>query len=337
MTIAMTRHATIRRRNIPHQRESNEYYTLYGDNTEQRFEAPSQRKLYLKLERRQFIALFGDFDTGLSTTELTRYERRFNGIKSEYQGEHVLYNVFATETDQTFSRDELQGDGTSGLYRLSRAPIIGNSEIVRIEIRDRVDPALVLSSQTMNRFLDYNIDYLDGTIFFKQPVPSRDPEFNLIYIVAEYESASTAAGDMIAGGRAAVRTSGHGIEVGVSHINDGQQAAEGDLSGVDIRWQPTASTLVRAELAESNTEIAGNQLSGTAEALSIEHRSERLDLRVYHREVDQDFGLGQQSTAEQGIRIRRGRTARAERSIVCQRAGVDAGKPETGASASGER
>ena len=145
----------------------NEYYTLYGDNTEQRFEAPSQRKLYLKLERRQFVALFGDFDTGLSTTELTRYERRFNGIKSEYQGEHVAYNVFATETDQTFSRDELQGDGTSGLYRLSRAPIIGNSEIVRIEVRDRFDPALVLSSQTMSRFLDYNIDYLDGTIFLQ--------------------------------------------------------------------------------------------------------------------------------------------------------------------------
>ncbi len=280
----------------------NDYYTLYGDNTEQRFEAPSQRKLYLKLERQQFVALFGDYDTGLSTTELTRYERRFNGIKSEYEGEHVAYNVFAAETDQTFSRDELQGDGTYGLYRLSRAPIIGNSEIVRIEVRDRFDPALVLSSQTMNRFLDYNIDYLDGTIFFKQPVPSRDPEFNLIYIVAEYESASTAEGDLIAGGRAAVRTADRSIEVGVSHINDGQQAAEGDMSGVDVRWQPTASTLVRAELAESNTEVAGNQLSGTAEALSVEHRSEWLDLRVYHREIDQDFGLGQQSTAEKGIR-----------------------------------
>ncbi len=280
----------------------NEYYTLYGDNTEQRFEAPSQRKLYLKLERQQFVALFGDFDTGLSTTELTRYERRFNGVKSEYHGNHLAYNVFATETDQSFSRDELQGDGTSGLYRLSRAPIIGNSEIVRIEVRDRFDPAVVLSSQTMNRFLDYNIDYLDGTIFFKQPVPSRNAEFNLIYIVAEYESGSSAGGDLIAGGRAAVRTSDNGFEVGVSHINDGQQAAGGDLTGVDIRWQAGAGTLIRAELAESNTEIAGNQLSGAAEALSIEHRSEHLDLRAYHKEVDQDFGLGQQSAAEKGIR-----------------------------------
>ncbi|MCI0517692.1 MAG: hypothetical protein L0Y45_07655, partial [Woeseiaceae bacterium] len=280
----------------------NEYYTLYGDNTEQRFEAPSQRKLYLKLERRQFVALFGDFDTGLSTTELTRYERRFNGIKSEFQGEHVSYNVFATETDQTFTRDEVQGDGTSGLYRLSRAPIIGNSETVRIEVRDRFDTARVLSSQAMNRYLDYNIDYLDGTIYFKQPVPSRDAEFNLVYIVAEYESETTAAGDMIAGGRATVRTADGGIEVGVSYIDDGQQAAPGDMTGVDIRWQATDGTLIRAELAESNTEVAGSQFSGSAEALIIEHRSEHLDLNVYHREIDQDFGLGQQSTAERGIR-----------------------------------
>lgn len=279
-----------------------EYYTLYGDNTEQRFEAPSQRKLYLKLERRQFIALFGDFDTGLSTTELTRYERRFNGIKSEYQGERYSYNVFATETDQTFFRDELQGDGTSGLYRLSRAPIIGNSEIVRIEVRDRFDTARVVSTQTLSRFLDYNIDYLDGTMFFKQPVPSRDPDFNLIYIVAEYESTSSPEDDLIAGGRATVRTADNAFEVGVSHIDDGQQGAAGDLSGVDIRWQAGAGTLLRAELAGSNTEVAGNTLSGTAEALSIEHRSQHLDLRAYHKEVDQDFGLGQQSTAERGIR-----------------------------------
>ncbi|HSD70490.1 MAG TPA: OmpA family protein, partial [Woeseiaceae bacterium] len=280
----------------------NEYYTLYGDNTEQRFEAPSQRKLYLKLERRQFVALFGDFDTGLSTTELTRYERRFNGIRSEYQGEHVSYNVFATETDQSFTRDEVQGDGTSGLYRLSRAPIIGNSETVRIEVRDRFDPARVLSSQAMNRYLDYNIDYLDGTIFFKQPVPSRDAEFNLVYIVAEYESETTAAGDVIAGGRATVRTAGGGIEVGLSYIDDGQQAAPGDMTGVDLRWQATDGTLIRAELAESNTEVAGSRFSGSAEALIIEHRSEHLDLNAYHREIDQDFGLGQQSTAERGVR-----------------------------------
>ena len=42
--------------------EPDRYYLLYGDGTEQRFEAATQNKLYLKIERRQFVALFGDFE-----------------------------------------------------------------------------------------------------------------------------------------------------------------------------------------------------------------------------------------------------------------------------------
>ncbi|MGB5625841.1 MAG: OmpA family protein, partial [Woeseiaceae bacterium] len=81
--------------------DPNAYYSLYADVSEQRFEAASQRKLYVKIERQQFYALFGDFDTGLSVTELTRYQRRFNGLKSEYRGSNVGYTVFAAETDQS--------------------------------------------------------------------------------------------------------------------------------------------------------------------------------------------------------------------------------------------
>ena len=52
--------------------DPNQYYTLYGDASETRVETPSQRPLYLKLERKQFFALFGDYTTGLTTTELSR-------------------------------------------------------------------------------------------------------------------------------------------------------------------------------------------------------------------------------------------------------------------------
>ena len=144
--------------------DPNAYYTLYGDNSEQRFEAPSQRKLYLKLERNQFVALFGDYSTGLSTTDLSRYERRLNGVKTEYYGQNFTVSAFAAETDQSFVRDEIQGDGTSGLYRLTGTPIIGNSETIRIEVRDRFDTGTVLSSQTLSWFIDYNLDPFNGTL-----------------------------------------------------------------------------------------------------------------------------------------------------------------------------
>ncbi|MCZ6618563.1 MAG: OmpA family protein [Gammaproteobacteria bacterium] len=278
------------------------FYSLYADESEQRFEASSQRKLYVKLERDQFLALFGDFNTGLSVTELARYQRSFNGFKAEYHGDNVGYSVFATETDQSFVRDEIRGDGTSGLYRLGSAPIITNSESVRIEVRDRFDTARVLSSISMSRFLDYNLDALDGTMFFKKPVQSRDASFNPIFIVVEYESNAAANKDVIAGGRASLRNDRDTLEVGISHIDEGQQGVEADLSGIDFRWRATDTTLVKAEFARTNRTVAGVEQQADAYLVSVEHRGERSDVRAYVKKVEQNFGLGHQSAAESGVK-----------------------------------
>ncbi|HET9445177.1 MAG TPA: OmpA family protein, partial [Steroidobacteraceae bacterium] len=196
--------------------EPDRFYTLYGDMTEQRFEAATSRKLFLKLERRQFAALFGDFETGLTLTELTPYSRTFTGLKSDYAGERFGYSAFAAESEQGYVKDELQGDGASGLYRLSRRPIILNSDKIRLEVRDRFRSEVVVESRPLSPFVDYSIDYLNGTLFFKQPVPSRDPDFNPVYIVAEYEVLNGGEAQMTAGGRASVKLANDSVEIGAS-------------------------------------------------------------------------------------------------------------------------
>ncbi len=277
-------------------------YTLYADASEQRFEASSQRKLYVKIERNQYVALFGDFDTGLSVTDLARYERRFNGFKSDYRGKNLGLTVFAANSDQAFRRDELRGDGTSGLYRLTAAPIVANSEVVRLEVRDRFDTSRVVSETRLSRFLDYNLDTMAGTVFFKQPVPVRDIEFNPVYIVIEYETLTNGAEDLVAGGRGSIRFADDRVEVGVSHVNDDATGAEADLTGVDLRWQVDERTLVTAEYAESNAVLAGTAQSGVAHSVEIEHNGERADVRAFMREVGDGFGLGYQSAADRGFR-----------------------------------
>ena len=127
----------LRRQGLLSTIDPDQFYTLYGDGTRQAYDASSADKLYLKLERDQFYAMFGDFTTGLDDGELTRYHRTLNGLKVEYQGELFEANAFAAETQQSFARDEIQGDGTSGLYRLSRRGIAINGERVRIEVRNR--------------------------------------------------------------------------------------------------------------------------------------------------------------------------------------------------------
>lgn len=279
-----------------------QYYPLYADTSEQRYEAPSQRKLYVKLERGQFNLLFGDFDSGLSVTDLARYERRFNGLRAEYRGETLGYTAFAAESNQAYHRDEIRGDGTSGLYRLSSAPLVMNSETVRIEVRDRLDSARVVSETRLARFLDYDLDPLRGTVFFKQPVPSRDLQFNPVYIVVEYETVSAADDDIVAGARVSARTAGDAVEVGVTGVRDDTSGAEAELQGIDLRWQVNAQTLVKAEYAESNAVKGGLERDGAAHSIEIEHNGERVDLDAYIREVDEGFGVGYQSAADRGFR-----------------------------------
>ncbi|MGB5346296.1 MAG: OmpA family protein [Woeseia sp.] len=282
--------------------DPNANYPLYADTSEQRFEAPSQRKLYVKLERSQFYALFGDYDTGLSVTDLARYERRFNGFKSEYRGDNIGYSVFAAQSNQGFHRDENQGDGTSGLYRLSFAPLITNSDKVRIEIRDRFDSGQVLSTTTQHRFLDYTLDAENGTLFFKRPVPSRDFNFNPVYIVVEYESASAADDDLVAGGRVSISNAAATIEAGATYVSDATAGAEADLSGIDLRWQVNPQAQFKAEIAHSNAIVAGLPVAGAAQSLQFEFNGEKADVRAFVREVENDFGLGYQSAADQGFR-----------------------------------
>ena len=42
-------------------------------------------------------------------------------------------------------------------------------------------------------------------MFFKQPVPSRDPNFNPVFIIAEYEVLNGGEEQLTAGGRAALK------------------------------------------------------------------------------------------------------------------------------------
>ncbi|MBI5885202.1 MAG: OmpA family protein [Deltaproteobacteria bacterium] len=278
------------------------YYTVYGDASGQRYDAASARNIYVKVERERFYALFGDYETGLTVTELAKYNRNFNGLKSEYMGEHAQWNVFVSDTNQAFKRDELRGDGTSGIYRLSRRNIIMNSETVTIETRDRFHSEVVISSVRLTRHLDYNIDYDSGTIDFRTPIYGRDDNLNPVYIVAEYES-NDAASDMSYnyGGRGAVRLLDNALETGVSLIHEGGVGGKADLSGVDATVNIDDKTKFRAEYAETKTDRYNSVLEGNAFLAEMTHKYESYEDKVYVRQQTQEFGIGQQKGSEAGM------------------------------------
>ncbi|MGA9164567.1 MAG: hypothetical protein WBZ31_08895, partial [Thiobacillus sp.] len=277
------------------------YYTLYADSTQPGFDAASSSKLYLKIERRQFYALFGDFDTGLTVTEYSRYSRSLTGVKSEYHGERFAYNAFASQTSQAFVKDELRGNGTSGLYRLTRGNIVGNSDKITIESRDRFQSQNVVSSQTLVRYLDYDIDYLQGTLFFKKPIPNRDAQFNPVYIMAEYEAKDSSDEKVTGGGRASFKPTANS-EIGLSYIHQGTVGDSGNLGGMDFNYLVTDQTRIQGEYARSNSQGLINSFSGNAWKVEALHQSDTLNARVYARQQDSGFGFGQQANSETGTR-----------------------------------
>ncbi|MDH3643721.1 MAG: hypothetical protein OES38_16575, partial [Gammaproteobacteria bacterium] len=276
--------------------DPNRFYTLYGDGAQQRYDAESRRKLYLKLEREEFAGLFGDFETGFDDTEFTRYARALNGLQGDYYGDDWEISAFASETEQGYFRDEIRGDGTSGIYRLRNRSLIANSERVRIVTRDRFKTELVIEEVSLTRYLDYTIDYDAGTLIFKQPVFSQDQSFNPIFIEVEYEVAAEGATDeLVAGTRIAYQLDDRESELALTYVDDGTAGREGNLLGLDLLWDLTPGTRLKAEAARTDTDAAGE---ARAYLLEVEHQGAKLAGRAYYREQQGAFGLGQQTALE---------------------------------------
>ncbi len=282
------------------------YYTIYADRNETRYDAASVRKLYLRLERPQFYAMFGDIETGISEPELARYQRALNGGKAEYRGRNVAATAFVADTPYRFRRDEIQGNGLTGPYPLGARDILPNSERIVIETRDRLHSERIVDSVILSRHVDYDIDYLSGTVRFREPVLSRSPALDPHFIVAEYEVDGVGQRVLNAGGRVSYQSSDEKLRVGATFIHDEDGNAKTNLGGVDARYRPTIETELRAELAVSDAKATNGSTTaqGTAKAwlIEAEHHSSNVDFLAYVREREAGFGTGQLNSSENGTR-----------------------------------
>ncbi|HBS36369.1 MAG TPA: hypothetical protein DEA50_15030 [Parvularcula sp.] len=282
-----------------------ERYPLFGDRSTQEFEAQSRYPVYLKAEKNAFRGVFGDFDTGLSEAKLSRYSRRLSGLSADYQGERFEFTAFATDTNQAFVRDELAADGTSGRYQLSAAPLVRNSETITIETRDRFRPDVIVSSVTLARYADYEIDFDTGEIIFRLPVPASDAAFNPNVILVDYETSAPVDRALTAGGRGAVKFLGGRGEAGATFIHEedaGAGAETTDLAGADVVVNLSEATELRAEYARSFADGAAGSTEADAILAEVVHTGDRVDAKAYFSDVSAGFGLEQQTSAQVGVR-----------------------------------
>jgi uncharacterized repeat protein (TIGR01451 family) len=285
--------------------DPNAYYTLYGDRTFQENDAESRYPVYVKLEKDMFQAVFGDYNTDLTDTQLGRYSRRLSGLKTAYESDRLSVTAFAAESDQSFVKDEIAADGTSGPFRLRNAPLIRSSEILTIETRDRFRPDVLVNVQTLQRYTDYEIDYVTGEIFFRSPIAATDSGFNPNVIVADYETEASGERTITAGGRIAARFAGGALETGLTVIHEedgnGENTGPSDLIGVDATLRLNDKTEIIAEYAESQSNTSEGDTNGSALLIEATRRDDNYSVTGYYRSESADFGIGQQSSSTSAL------------------------------------
>lgn len=280
------------------------YYTVFGDASARQFDAASREKLYIRIETATFHALYGDFQTAFNQTRLASYNRTATGVRAEARVGQIKAQGFAAEIASRFQRQEIQGQGISGPYSLASRRILANSERVTLEVRDRFRPEQIVSSRTLARFTDYDIDLLAGTIRFAAPVLSRDENLNPQFIVIEFETDGAGEAELNAGVRADWTSEGGRVRIGATALTDAGledragQARRTDMGSLDLLARVAENTEVRAEVALSRSE--GEMATGWL--AEVQHQTGELDVIAYARQIDADYGIGQQNAVERGRR-----------------------------------
>ncbi|WP_165362090.1 carboxypeptidase-like regulatory domain-containing protein [Qipengyuania thermophila] len=274
------------------------YYTVYADGSGRGFDAPSREKLYVRLEGRTFYALYGDFVAAFDQTLLGRYVRTLTGVKAEALVGDAQVQAFAAEAQSRARREDIQGNGLSGPYRLGSRAILANSERVVIEVRDRIRPEIVIARRELVRFADYSIDLAAGTLRLAAPLLSRDADLNPQFLVVDYEVDTLAgSGDWTGGARATIAPVDD-VRLGVTVLSESDGAENVRLAAADLRASLGDATEVRAEFGVT----ARGAETASAWLAEVEHRTGSMDLLGYVRSVDAAYGVGQQNGAELGWR-----------------------------------
>ena len=250
------------------------HYPTFGDDGTVEENAPTSGKFYLKLNKGENHALWGNFKVGYVDNELALVERGLYGGNLHFQTdattrfgeERGALDGFAAQPGTVSSRESFRGTGGS-LYFLKRQDLLVGSERVQIEVRDK-DSGLVMSVVNLSPSLDYDIDYLQGRILLSEPMSSTVEDSLLVrssglsgneaWLVVRYEY--TPGLDDVD----AVATGGQGhywindfVKLGATASYDKDGSTDSGLYAADLTVRKSAESWLKVQAARSNGLASG--------------------------------------------------------------------------------
>ncbi|KAG1654011.1 hypothetical protein GQR58_025277 [Nymphon striatum] len=262
--------------------DPDKYYPVYGDDSTVIDDTDSQGKMYVRVDWDKSRALWGNYNTDLTGTELSAFNRSLYGAKLHHKstkttkdGDHKTdITVFGSEAQSAFRHNQFLGTGGS-LYYLKDKDIVDGSEKVWIEVRQREGGDRAVEKITLEEGRDYEIDDFQGRIILHRPLlqiagqagPSliKDTPLdgNQVYLMVDYEYVPDNFDSNKAsyGARGKVWANDH-VALGATFAHENRADDDYDLKGVDITVKKGKGTYVKAEYAESEaSQTQGSFLS----------------------------------------------------------------------------
>jgi hypothetical protein len=258
--------------------DPDKYYPVYGDDSTAIEDAPTRGKFYVRLERGDSHVMWGNFKTRVTGTTFLRNERALYGANAVYRSDEATRSgerrteatAYAAQPGTLPQRDVLRGTGGSA-YFLKHQDVTVGSETVSVVVVDRVTNTYV-DRRPLKYGVDYDIDYTQGVIILRKPLPStqgtgavvRDGALdgNPVNLVVSYEytPAATDVNGYSLGGRAQQWMGDH-VRVGVTGAREKTGAANQTLIGADVKIQKTEGTYLEVEVAQTRGPGFGNSTS----------------------------------------------------------------------------
>ena len=246
------------------------FYPTYGDDSVIEQDAPTSGRFYLRVERDDDYALWGNYQTNFNDTEFGRVQRTLygaklhwdeNGHSTKFGDDRTRLTAFIAEGGSRQGRDEFRGTGGS-VYYLRQGDISIGSEILRIQTQDSVS-GLVIESRRLIYGTDYDLDFIQGRIILNQPLGSTSDDGRLFrdgsqggneqILVVDYEFSPLLGSDdgaAVYGARGS-RWFGDHVKLGATYNHDTDGGQESDLYGLDLTLQYAAGTYIKGEVARS--------------------------------------------------------------------------------------
>lgn len=258
--------------------DPDDFYPVYGDGSSFEDNAPTNGKLYVRIEREDSSLMWGLFDTSIAGSHFIRSERSLYGAEAEYHSDEVTTNgairtesvTYAAQPETAPQRDILRGTGGSA-YFLKRQDIMVGSETLSVVTRDP-ETGRILNSNVLEYGEDYKIDYNQGVVILSHPLNSTSTTFGVVRTGAlgddtvsldvQYEYTPTLVDiDGFAYGIRVQHWATDTVRIGGTAMRENSGVADQNAYGADAFVKLGENSYVEAEYAQTQGAGFGSSFS----------------------------------------------------------------------------